>query len=411
MEEPRLPEATTEGLMRLMDQLTDQIREEEARFRMLITKSADSIVVVDGEGVVRYVNPAAESLLGHGANELLGKPFGFPLLATEFTEIEVARPDGRRFADMRVADIEWEEAEATLVSLRDTTEHKLFAQERLAAKEIEAKNAELAKLNSELSQTLEDLHVSQRQLIRSERLIALGRVVGGVAHELNNPLMGVLNYVQYCMERTEEDDPRYSRMAKAIKELERCGRIVNNMLSTSRTIAREDAGEVEPVDCRGVITNAVSVLDEQFRSGGIGIELDLAGDLPAVYSNPDHIMQILLNLLTNSRDAVVDADRKRITIRARRENGTVAISITDTGCGMSDEVLEHMFDPFFTTKGVGKGMGLGMALSRNLVDQMGGTIEVESKVGEGTTVTIRLPIGAGATSADSQPAEHPDNQP
>jgi len=271
-----------------------------------------------------------------------------------------------------------------------------------AARQIEAKNVELEGLNRRLRVTMKDLLASQRRLLQSEKLAALGRLVAGVGHELNNPIMGIINYVQYCLEHTNQDDPRYPRLAKAGGELERCARIVNSLLSYSHGSGDVDAPTSEQADCHTLITETIELIAAELRRLNVKINVNTPADLPGIWTDPSVVRQILLNLLTNARDAVADRERKEITVTASAENGWVALSVEDTGCGMSEENLSRLFDPFFTTKSVGEGTGLGMSVSQNLAKRLGAHIEVESQVDEGTVVTVHLPVDRRAVVGVNQ---------
>jgi len=267
---------------------------------------------------------------------------------------------------------------------------------------IKTRNAELERTNSKLKETMAQLLATQRRVFQSEKLAALGRLVAGVGHELNNPIMGVLNYVQYCLEHTAENDPRYSRLMKAVRELERCGRIISSLGSYSRGSGGEGNLQSEQTDCRILITETVELLAAELRRLNIKLTVNIPEDLPAIWTDPGALRQILLNLLTNARDAVVEQERKEVTVTASADEGWVAIAVADTGCGMSTEVMNRLFDPFFTTKPVGEGTGLGMSISQNLAKRVGAHIEVDSQVGEGTVVTVYLPVDRRAAAGANQ---------
>jgi len=288
---------------------------------------------------------------------------------------------------------------------RDITAHKRAIrvdEELKAAREIEAKNTELERLNKQLKQTMTDLLASQRRLMQSEKLAALGRLVAGVGHELTNPVMGILNYVQYCGERTPEGDPRHERLVKAVAELHRCQRIIEALRSYAHGSGDVDRPESEQADCRTAIMDTIDLLAQDLRQSDIQITVDAREDLPGIWTDPGAVRQILLNLFTNARDAVAGRERKKITVVAEARNGWIAISVADTGCGMSEEVINRVFDPFFTTKPVGEGTGLGMSVSQNLAKRLGAHIEVESQVDQGTVVTVHLPVDRRAVVGVNQ---------
>lgn len=263
---------------------------------------------------------------------------------------------------------------------------------RLDARLIAQKNAQLIEANTRLSIAMRELKRSRDDLIQSEKLAALGRLAAGAAHELNNPIMGVINYVQYCRERTDENDPRFTRLCKAERELERCARVVRGMLSYSRTGHDGPAPQRRRVICRQAVERALDLLAGDLRAAGLEVLVEAPDDLPAFWCDPDWMQQILVNLIANAKDAVDGCDHKRIIVHAAIDDDHMRVSVVDTGCGMTESVRRRMFDPFFTTKPTGQGSGLGMSVSQNLVKNLGGFIEVDSREGEGTAITVSLPI-------------------
>ncbi len=286
----------------------------------------------------------------------------------------------------------------------DTDEHERTAEM------ITRKNTQLVQANALLSITMRELKQSWEELMEAEKLAALGRLAAGAAHELNNPLMGTLNYVQYCRERTAPDDPRYIRLQKAERELERCARIVTGMLASAHSHETSPAGHPEPIDCGQAVARAIDLLMAPARAEGLQVAVALPPDLPLCWADPDCLQQILVNLLTNATDAVAQAERKELRISAEVADDMVRLTVADTGCGMAPDTLRRLFDPFFTTKPVGKGTGLGMSICRNLVSKSGGKIEVASTPGRGTQVTVSLPSHPPTTSHARLPEETSDER-
>ncbi len=381
---------------------------EVERLARFPAEDPSPVLRVAKDGAILYANRASSVLLeawdchlGQSLPEYWRTVVSDALSDDVTKEVEV-KLDGNTFL-VTVAPI----SEAGYVNLygRDITAHKraIHAEEQFkAASKIEAKNAELERLNKQLKQTMADLLASQRRLMQSEKLAALGRLVAGVGHELTNPVMGILNYVQYCGERTPEGDPRHERLVKAVAELHRCQRIVEALRSYAHGSGDVDRPESEQADCRTVIMDTIDLLAQDLRQSDIQITVDAPEDLPGIWTDPGAVRQILLNLLTNARDAVAGRERKEITVTASAEDGWVAISVADTGGGMSAEVLNRLFDPFFSTKPVGEGTGLGMSVSQNLAKRLGAHIEVESQVDEGTVVTVHLPVDRRAVVGVNQ---------
>jgi signal transduction histidine kinase/CheY-like chemotaxis protein len=247
----------------------------------------------------------------------------------------------------------------------------------------------------------------QQALHQSEKLTALGSLLAGVAHELNNPLSVVVG--QTMLVEDQVDDPEIgARLTKVREAAERCGRIVKTFLA----MARQRTPERRKVHLNQTIEDALRLVAYGLHSGGVAVDRDLAEDLPLVSGNPDELTQVFTNLLVNAEQALSDIDtNRRITVRTRSTDGrSVVADIIDTGPGIPDDVRDRIFEPFFTTKPVGAGTGIGLSVCRGIVLAHGGTIDVTSGP-EGTTFRLRLPID---TSQDDEvapaatPAAMPD---
>ncbi|MFA6666618.1 MAG: ATP-binding protein [Armatimonadota bacterium] len=404
-------EVVTGEMQKLKDtieQLSQQLHESETRFYNIIT-TVDALLVLDKSCTIWYANPAAEILLGRGTEDLAGEKFDFPLIEGESTEIEIPKAGlASRTVDMSVAQAKWEGANAYIVLMRDITDRKRAIraevelkakkeQERIkarAAEEIAQKNIELESVNKDLAAAMENLRASQDQLVQSEKLAALGRVVAGVAHELNNPIMGSMNYVEYCLERMEEDSPFAKRLSKAKRELERCARIVTSMLTYCHNSSDyQPVWNEESLNLKEMVADVVDLLARDRPGLTEEVHIVIPEDATINSIKSDELRQILINLITNAHDAVSNREVRRVVVHAVPAPEGINLTVADTGCGMEEDVLNRMFDPFFTTKTVGRGSGLGMAVSQNLIKKMGGSIDVKSKVDEGTTISIFLPSG------------------
>lgn len=254
-----------------------------------------------------------------------------------------------------------------------------------------------------------ELRIAQAETLRGEKLASVGLLAAGIAHELNNPLTGVLTFSHLVREKMPEGSPEAEDMDLVIRETRRCASIIRRLLD----FAREKAPEKKYVDLNQVIEDTVSIVDVQARVRDIEIRLDLDRELPKVWADGDLVKQVVMNMLVNSQQAIEGGGS--ITVQSRRckelrraEPGGAAVpmvelAITDTGCGIPEKDLRRIFDPFFTSKEVGKGTGLGLSVSHGIVAAHGGSIEVQSKVGEGSTFRVYLPIDPSAAEAAQQP--------
>ncbi len=249
---------------------------------------------------------------------------------------------------------------------------------------------ELIERNRELEAAHTKLRDATQKLIQSEKMSAVGLVAAGIAHELNNPAMGILNFIQYAIKHTDPNDKRYEVLRNAEREMLRCIDILRNLLTFSHMERR--GGQLARVHFFDVIDRAVSLVT--YRLHDMGIEVEKVGDADAyVMADEGEMQQVVLNLLVNAIDALEGVRDPRVVFRVAKSGGMIRLSVEDNGKGIDPADLPRVFDPFFTTKPVGKGTGLGLAVCRNIVEKYGGTIMCESEPGKGTRLVVELPQG------------------
>ncbi len=243
-------------------------------------------------------------------------------------------------------------------------------------------------LHHQLSETHEALKQSQAQLIQSSKMAAVGQLAAGVAHELNTPL-GAMNLAIEGALRVLDKKPERaeSRLERALKSGNQLKEIVSKLLHYSK-----------PTDAEGqdtylhtVLTDSLELLGHQLRLDNVEVEAELH-EVPPIVANHNELQQVVINLLTNARDAIVSRSPDRPLIEARTfcTADTVSLSVRDNGTGMDEKTRERVFEPFFTTKDVGKGTGLGLSVTKEIIDRNRGRIEVETALGSGTTITLKF---------------------
>ena len=253
---------------------------------------------------------------------------------------------------------------------------------------------ENARLFEELKQANQELRNQQDQLIEAEKLSAMGRLAGGVAHEINNPMTSILGYSELASKILIGDQLEPNQIKEAgeyvkivHEEAQQCRRIAQTLLQ----FGRKKKAEMTAVKINEVIENALSVAHFHIKKAPIEIKKDLSGDLPSIIADSGQLQQVFLNLVINARDAMEKGGS--ITITSRRADGDwIELRFADTGCGIPEDKLNEIFKPLFTTKEEGKGTGLGLSISQEIIDRHQGTLDVESIVGQGTAFIIRLPI-------------------
>ena len=233
----------------------------------------------------------------------------------------------------------------------------------------------------------EQLEAMQQALIQSERLISMGKLAAGVAHEINNPLTGILSYAEDLMEEIDGSDPRRKDCEVIVREALRCRQIVRNLLD----FARQDRPSRIPSYPRKLVETTMDMLGRQASFRNVVFSLEIEDDLPAIEVDPIQIEQVLVNLIVNAQQAMPEGGK--IDIRARRsdDGSRVVFSVGDEGIGIPPEIRAHVFDPFFSTKG-GMTDGLGLSVCLGIIQRHGGAIDFQSETGKGTTFQFEIPI-------------------
>jgi PAS domain S-box-containing protein len=371
----------------------DALRRSEERFRLLVEGVADhAIFMLEPDGRVGNWNLGASRLMGYG-DDIVGTSFtifhteedcaaGLPpraLLEAErdgksATEGWRVRKDGSRF---------W--AEVTIVAVRNESGAIIGF-------------AKIVRDVSERKRAQEALERTREALVMSQKMETIGQLTGGIAHDFNNLLAAVLGSLELLKKRLNMDDPKIQRLVdNAMQGALRGASLTQRMLAFAR---KQDLKPVV-VDVPELVRGMTSLL--KFEAG-IRIETRFPMDLPKVKADANQLELAILNLAVNARDAMPNGGV--ITIAAREDHDEnnpsekrhVALSVADTGCGMDEETLKHAQEPFFTTKGIGKGTGLGLSMVNGLAEQSGGRLVLKSRVGEGTTAEIWLPVAEEAAA-------------
>jgi signal transduction histidine kinase/CheY-like chemotaxis protein len=251
-----------------------------------------------------------------------------------------------------------------------------------------------AQLEAEVAERTRELAVQREGLHQAEKVAAMGQLLAGVAHELNNPLAAILGYAQLLRMRVTS-----GALAEQLGTIEvaamRCARIVKNFLA----LARQYPPERQSVSLNWIVENSVQVLSYALRIDDVEVTLNLS-DGPALWADPHQLDQVVMNLLTNAHQAVRHGPRpRRITVATRYDQGgeRIALQVADTGNGVPSELRRRIFEPFFTTKPPGQGTGLGLSLCRGIVEGHGGIIRVEDLAGPGAVFVVELPLGVPVT--------------
>jgi two-component system NtrC family sensor kinase len=397
-------------------QLYERIRRTKIEWEQTFDAISDPIAVFDVHLQTMRTNAAFARLRGWRITETQGRTCGESGLCgggcpdcmvgrairdRERQERELQAADGRIFAvtTLPVPGA----ASAAVLFAKEVTEA------RQQARQLHDLSEELTATNNELVSTLDRLRETQAQLVQSEKLSAIGQLVAGVAHELNNPLTSIIGYAQLVHEELEayahlgglEAGELTADVSRILSESDRAARIVRNLL----TFARRHASERTRNDVADLCQKAIALRSFDPRLHDLTVTFECDPNLPPVYADGGQIQQALLNLVLNAEQAMKGIETRQLTITARAEPacGTVLLEVRDNGHGIEPANRQRVFDPFFTTRGVGEGTGLGLSIVYGIVRDHGGQVWVESEPFRRTSFFVRLP----ARYHDRPPAERP----
>ncbi|NVL90191.1 MAG: response regulator [Desulfobacterales bacterium] len=274
-------------------------------------------------------------------------------------------------------------------------------------RELKISSEIISKMNEELERRIEErskeLSQTQAQLFQTSKLATLGEMSAGLAHEMNQPLGGISLTAKHLGKLMERGKLTNEEIESGLRDIETSVKRMSKIIQHIRTFARQDTLTFSEVDVNETIDSALSLLGEQLRLHEIEVKLELDPALPKITGEPYQLEQVWINLIGNARDALDEKGnqiidyKKRLNIstinHSASETPSVEVRVTDNGIGLTEEQGERIFEPFFTTKEVGQGMGLGLSITHGIIESHKGTIEVEGKDGEGTTVRILLPTG------------------
>jgi len=253
-------------------------------------------------------------------------------------------------------------------------------------------------LEDRVDQKTRELKRAHEHVLHVEKMATIGKMAAVVAHEINNPLSGILTYARLLKKWIQRGEAETTKKKDAEQcldliadESRRCGDLVKNLLTFSRT----NPMNVQTTSLNSVVDRSVRLVAHQLELNGVELHLDLPSNLPMIQCDPGQIEQVLLALIMNAIDAMPRGGNLWVRTRVEDETDELAIEVRDDGSGIPPEILPRIFEPFLTTKETGKSVGLGLAVSRNIIEHHRGRVEVQSEVGKGTTFTVTLPMNGG----------------
>lgn len=400
-----------------------QITESLRYFKKAVENMQIGVTIASLEGEIMYANPAEKRIHGYGQGELSGcnisifspPEFRKPMTVMELKKLRSwgreslnLKKDGTVFPVQLLSDIVTDaegNAIGVVTTCEDITERKrseanLKKTHDELEQRVKERTKELTAANSALEEEIRERLALQAETVRAAHLASIGELSAGVAHEINNPINGIINCAQILVNRGCKDKKEKEICEMIISEGKRVAGIVRSLLS----FARVREGEKGPVHIDRIIADSLSLTAAHLKRDDIELTLDIPVDLPVVFAHYQQIQQVFLNLINNAHYALnqkyPDGNRnKSLTISAEKvsvkRKKLIRITFLDSGTGIPSDIIDRVMDPFFSTKPDGKGTGLGLSISHGIISDHGGRLYLESKEGESTRVTIELPAAEG----------------
>ncbi len=345
----------------------------------ILDSALDVILIVNQEGIITFANRQINKLTDFTPEDIVGEPI---LQLIREDEVEHVR---ERWAAAQSGDAQEFE---TALRLHDDNGIPCL----ISASPILGSDLYLFVVRD-----LTDAKAMQAQLLQAEKSAALGRLVAGAAHELNNPLTAVLGFAQILREETDNEDLR-TDLDRIIRGALRARRVVQDLLA----FARQQIPVRSDTDVNKTLRESLDSVSNRARRSRVTIEADLDNTLPALLANAHHLKLVWDNIMTNACQAMAPQGGGELRVCSERIGDFMRISFSDTGPGIPSANISRIFDPFFTTKDVGEGVGLGLSLCQGIIESHGGQLWVESSEGEGATFIADLPISEDPMRANER---------
>jgi len=357
------------------DRLASKLELNQQYLRNILLTSDSAIMMVDENEKFIAWNKGAEKIFGYTEEEVIGRSSSFLLPEGEKYQEELRQIQNDAMTGNHPKILETE---------RKTKDGRILSV-KLSVSKLPGENGEYCG-RSIIIKDFTEFKLLQAQIDQSEKLAVIGQLAAGVAHEIGNPLASISSLVQILQRKTK--DEFFSEQLSNIKEnIDRITKIVRELVDFSRPPSYEKALQ----DISEIIKTAVGIVKYDKRVRKVKFETDLKPSLPKVNIAADQILQVFVNIMINALDAI--QGNGTIHVKSYHDKQNIYVDITDNGCGMDEKTIKKIFDPFFTTKEVGKGTGLGLSVSYGIIKKFNGEIKVKSKLNEGSTFTVVLPIG------------------
>jgi PAS domain S-box-containing protein len=380
----------------------EELKQSEARHRLVVETASDVVISMNERGIITLANPATRAVFGYEPAELIGKPLtvlmpdsmhslhdtgyrryletGKRRINWGGTELTARRADGTHFpVEVSFGEVASNESRIFTGFIRDISEKK--------------------RAEEDWKQAQAELRYTQAELARMMRVMAMGQLTASIAHEVSQPLSGIMMNSSTCLRMLSSDPPNLEGARATVHRTLRDGNRATDVITRLRTLFSKKQINFEPVDLNEAAREVIVLLAGELEKNRVVLQEHFLESLPLVMGDRVHLQQVILNLVRNASDAMVSVEDRprRLTVRTETGGGDVHVSIEDSGSGIGPKTADRLFQPFFTTKQ--EGMGVGLSLSRSIVEAHRGRIWVTENEGPGATFTFSLPYEHGSPVA------------
>lgn len=382
----------------------DELRESQDLLQTVMNSTKDAMIAIGEDGLITTFNAAAEKMFGRTEEEMMGQPLDL-LMPEEYRKrhreyiksyFATGKPDN---AIGKFVELPGLTRDGTVFSMEISLSPGVYGGKKFVIsvarditdrKRMEEEREKLLQAEAELDQARREHMMA---MTHAARLATMGEMMAVMAHELNQPLGSIKNYLNGSIEAIRSESEETGTILDGLEQIESLVDRAASVIQRLREFSRPDSDAVEEVFVEHIVSFAVDLFQPRLHRLGIALNIDVSDDLPFLHGHPLRLEQVLINLLMNACDAVEEAIIKIISIKAEKIDGNrIAVSVTDTGPGIPEEIREQIFDTFFSTKGMDQGQGLGLSISKSIIREHGGTLEMQNLPEGGVTFTFTLPV-------------------
>jgi len=365
----------------------DELRRSEARYRVVVETASDAVVSIDESGTIILANPAMKRIFGHEPRELIGKPLTV-LMPGAMRKLHEA--GCKRYLEMGTKHLNWQGTEVTALRADGEEFPAEISFGEMTSGEQKVFTGFIRDI-SEKKRAEEELRNTQAELSRMMRVMTIGQLTASIAHEVSQPLSGIIMNASTCLRMLKSDPPNIDGAQETAQRTIRDGNRASEVITRLRTLFSKRQIDVEPLDLNEAAREVISLLSGELQRNNVILKQELCDPLPTVNGDRVQLQQVILNLLRNASDAMSNiADRPRqMVLRTEQEGEHVRLSVQDSGVGFAREVADQMFESFYTTKS--DGMGVGLSVSRSIIEANHGRLWATANDGPGATFAFSIP--------------------